>query len=149
MGIVAGFLVQNALKYLLKFGTVSNYLGYNALVDFFPKMSLKPNESCEDSFCVKRQKEFQISEAYRLANFVSTEEEKVEEILHEDNDFQIELCSEGEDMPDLNKSDKSKSSGLKYEYLAPNPTTTPTDVSTSNESSEIPLADLMAKLKSI
>lgn len=35
MGIVAGFLVQNTLKYLLKFGTVSHYLGYNALQDFF------------------------------------------------------------------------------------------------------------------
>eukprot|EP00965_Chrysotila_dentata_P065426 2168411-Pleurochrysis_carterae.AAC.2 len=29
--IVAGFLVQNALKYLLDFGDVSSYLGYNAL----------------------------------------------------------------------------------------------------------------------
>jgi len=53
MGIVAGFLVQNTLKfvleiskkkqifllilfrYLLKFGRVSNYLGYNALDDHF------------------------------------------------------------------------------------------------------------------
>jgi ubiquitin-like modifier-activating enzyme 5 len=60
MGIVAGFLVQNALKYLLKFGKVSNYLGYNALLDFFPTMTLKPNDACADSFCVKRQKEFQV-----------------------------------------------------------------------------------------
>jgi len=51
MGIVAGFLVQNTLKfvfelfenflqeflfrYLLKFGRVSNYVGYNALDDHF------------------------------------------------------------------------------------------------------------------
>jgi hypothetical protein len=28
-GIVAGMLVQNTLKYLLEFGTVSRYLGYN------------------------------------------------------------------------------------------------------------------------
>jgi len=54
MGIVAGFLVQNTLKfvfklfekfskkfllflfrYLLKFGRVSNYIGYNALDDHF------------------------------------------------------------------------------------------------------------------
>jgi ubiquitin-like modifier-activating enzyme 5 len=60
MGIVAGFLVQNALKYLLKFGKVSHYLGYNALLDYFPTMCLKPNETCSDSFCVKRQKEFQV-----------------------------------------------------------------------------------------
>ena len=31
MGIVAGFLVQNTLKFLLDFGEVSPYLGYNAL----------------------------------------------------------------------------------------------------------------------
>ncbi|KAK9884276.1 hypothetical protein WA026_005228 [Henosepilachna vigintioctopunctata] len=35
MAIVAGFLVQNTLKYLLNFGDVANYLGYNALNDFF------------------------------------------------------------------------------------------------------------------
>jgi ubiquitin-like modifier-activating enzyme 5 len=88
MGIVAAFLVQNALKYLLKFGQVTRYLGYNALLDFFPTMSLKPNETCSDSFCVKRQKEFKISEAKRLAELVVVEPvEQVEENLHPENDF--------------------------------------------------------------
>lgn len=64
MGIVAGFLVQNALKYLLNFGQVTKYLGYNALQDFFPVMTLRPNEMCTDSFCVKRQKEFQVQFLY-------------------------------------------------------------------------------------
>jgi ubiquitin-like modifier-activating enzyme 5 len=36
MGIIAGFLTQNVLKYLLKFGEVSPFLGYNAFTDFFP-----------------------------------------------------------------------------------------------------------------
>jgi len=58
MGIVAGFLVQNVLKYLLKFGEASHYLGYNAMQDFFPKMSLKPNEDCDDYHCRKQQKKF-------------------------------------------------------------------------------------------
>ena len=31
MGIVAGLLVQNALKHLLSFGSVTRYLGYSAL----------------------------------------------------------------------------------------------------------------------
>lgn len=48
MGIVAGMLVQNTLKYLLNFGEVSNYLGYNALIDFFPRMVLRPNTQCDD-----------------------------------------------------------------------------------------------------
>ena len=87
MGIIAAFLVQNALKYLLKFGKVSRYLGYNALLDFFPTMTLKPNEECADSFCVKRQKEFQIAEAKRLAEYVEAPVEQVEENLHLDNEF--------------------------------------------------------------
>ena len=56
MGIVAGFLVQNTLKYLLKFGTVSHYLGYNAMLDFFPTMSMKPNPHCDEYHCMKQQK---------------------------------------------------------------------------------------------
>ena len=31
MGIVAGLLVQNSLKYLLGFGQVTRYLGYSSL----------------------------------------------------------------------------------------------------------------------
>ena len=65
MGIVAGFLVQNTLKYLLKFGQVSMYLGYNAMLDFFPTMTMKPNESCDEYFCRQRQKEFAVELANR------------------------------------------------------------------------------------
>ncbi|TRZ00141.1 hypothetical protein DNTS_030922, partial [Danionella cerebrum] len=46
MGVVAGLLVQNVLKYLLGFGTVSYYLGYNAMQDFFPSMAMKANPQC-------------------------------------------------------------------------------------------------------
>ena len=35
MSIVAGFLVQACLKYLLNFGDTNFYLGYNAFKDFF------------------------------------------------------------------------------------------------------------------
>lgn len=90
MGVVAGFLVQNTLKYLLKFGEVSNYLGYSALTDFFPKMELKPNPQCEDSNCRKRQQEF----AAR-PKVVKIEEVKEEEgPLHEDNEWGISLVDE-------------------------------------------------------
>ncbi|KAL6436265.1 hypothetical protein ACFW04_004673 [Cataglyphis niger] len=58
MGIVSGFLVQNTLKFLLKFGQVSYYLGYNAMEDFFPTMTLKPNPNCDDAHCRQRQKEY-------------------------------------------------------------------------------------------
>ncbi|KAH7981823.1 hypothetical protein HPB52_001178 [Rhipicephalus sanguineus] len=85
MGIVAGFLVQNTLKYLLKFGTVSHYLGYNALQDFFPTMQMKPNSQCDDSFCIQRQKEYQVREAAKPPP--EPVEEQKEEVVHEDNEW--------------------------------------------------------------
>lgn len=53
MGLVAAMLVQNALKYLLRFGKVSYFLGYNAMSDFYPQFILRPNPSCDT--CAKRQ----------------------------------------------------------------------------------------------
>ena len=47
-------------RYLLGFGEVTYYLGYNALQDFFPTMALKPNESCDDKNCVKQQQEYKV-----------------------------------------------------------------------------------------
>lgn len=56
MGIVSGLLVQNALKFLLGFGEVAEYVGYSALQDFFPKMRLRPSPACHDKWCLKRQR---------------------------------------------------------------------------------------------
>ena len=58
MGITAGFLAQNVLKYLLNFGTVQPFLGYNALSDFFPTYTMGPNPECVNINCVKRQAEY-------------------------------------------------------------------------------------------
>ncbi|CAF0727021.1 unnamed protein product [Brachionus calyciflorus] len=152
MGIVAGFLVQNALKYLLNFGQVTKYLGYNALLDYFPTMSLKPNETCSDPFCVKRQQEFKLREEQRLREQVDVvEEEKVEEVLHPDNEFQIELCDEGEDLPDLTKNDKNKNTGVKHAFPASveNQANEHDASNEANEMSSIPLEDLMSKLKNL
>lgn len=92
MGVVAGFLVQNVLKHLLGFGEVSMYLGYSALQDFFPRMTVKPNPECSDSECQKRQAEFKLYEATKPK---AVEEVKVEEtVVHEDNDWGISLVSE-------------------------------------------------------
>lgn len=83
MGIVAGFLVQNTLKYLLDFGTTSFYLGYNAMLDFFPKMTLKPNPNCDDRYCRQRQQEYEVKPKEVLV----TKEEIDEAPLHEDNEW--------------------------------------------------------------
>ena len=55
MGIIAGFLSQNVLKYLLKFGEVAPFLGYNAFTDFFPKYPMQPNTECSDLKCRELQ----------------------------------------------------------------------------------------------
>jgi ubiquitin-like modifier-activating enzyme 5 len=55
MGIIAGFLSQTVLKYLLDFGEVSQFLGYNAFTDFFPRYPLTPNSDCTDRKCKERQ----------------------------------------------------------------------------------------------
>lgn len=91
MGVVAGILVQNVLKFLLNFGTVSFYLGYNAMQDFFPTMSMKPNPQCDDRNCRKQQEEYKKKVAALPKQEVMQEEE---EVIHEDNEWGIELVSE-------------------------------------------------------
>jgi ubiquitin-like modifier-activating enzyme 5 len=54
MGIVAGLLVQNVLKYLLEFGQVSYYLGYNAMNNYFPPEIVRPNSECVNKACRSR-----------------------------------------------------------------------------------------------
>ena len=55
-----GLLIVIAYRYLLEFGTVGYYLGYNALQDFFPSDSMRPNPECSNSWCVKRQEEYKV-----------------------------------------------------------------------------------------
>lgn len=92
MGIVAGFLVQNTLKYLLKFGQVSHYLGYNAMLDYFPTLSMKPNDSCDEYYCRKRQAEHQAEVAARPPVEEVVVVEKA--VVHEENNWGICLVEE-------------------------------------------------------
>lgn len=64
MGIVAGFLAQNTLKYLLHFGEVSEYVGYDAMRDHFPRVELRANPECRNTLCAERQQAYaaQVSE---------------------------------------------------------------------------------------
>nr|XP_034175522.1 ubiquitin-like modifier-activating enzyme 5 [Osmia lignaria] len=142
MGIVAGFLVQNTLKYLLNFGDVTYYLGYNAMQDFFPKMILRPNPHCEDRYCRERQQEYALK---------PKPEEKKEEIvddkpLHEDNEWGISLVDEQDGQVD--ESDRPLSLGVREAYSVPTPTTDPSANQFLSES-EASLEDLMQQMKYI
>ena len=59
MGLIAGLLAQNLLKYFLNFGEVSYLQSYNALLNFFDNSILLPNPQCNDENCCKLQKDFE------------------------------------------------------------------------------------------
>ncbi len=50
-------------------------------------------------------------------------------------------------MPDLNKNSSNLNKGVKYEYIMPNKTENQED--TKEEKNDVPLEDLMAKLKNL
>ncbi|CAF4949853.1 unnamed protein product [Pieris macdunnoughi] len=145
MGIVAGFLVQNTLKFLLGFGNVSHYLGYSALTDFFPTMGLKPNPQCEDSYCRTRQTEVKARPAIVEVATEVTEDEKP---IHEENQWGISLVDENspeEETPNLNLVD-----GVQVAYSIPVDNSTP-ESSTGGAvaASELSLEELMQQMKSM
>uniref|UniRef100_A0A0K8SNF4 Ubiquitin-like modifier-activating enzyme 5 n=1 Tax=Lygus hesperus TaxID=30085 RepID=A0A0K8SNF4_LYGHE len=141
MGIIAGFLVQNTLKKLLKFGDVTPYLGYIALKDFFPTMTLKPNPTCDDPFCRQRQKEFQ-------ARPPKEAQKKVEEaaVVHEDNDWGISLVDEtpAEELVE----DKNALLKSQWDRQLTEPSEEPA-ISTETVSGTDDVADLMKRLKAL
>jgi ubiquitin-like modifier-activating enzyme 5 len=94
MGITAGFLAQATLKYLLKFGNVSNFLGYDALGDYFPTYNMAPNPECLNSFCRKRQEEWKNRPKEEEPEQKPEAAEPQE--LHADNEWGIELGDESD-----------------------------------------------------
>ncbi len=69
MGLVAAMLVQNVLKFTLNFGTVSYYLGYNSMSDFFPTWPMRPNPQCTNKFCIGNQQKHKVCPALCLPRF--------------------------------------------------------------------------------
>ncbi|XP_045394778.1 ubiquitin-like modifier-activating enzyme 5 isoform X1 [Lemur catta] len=147
MGVVAGILVQNVLKFLLNFGTVSFYLGYNAMQDFFPTMSMKPNPQCDDRNCRKQQEEYKEKVAALPKQEVVQEEEK---IIHEDNEWGIELVSEvsEEELKNSSGPVPNLPEGITVAYTIPKKQEDSVPEVTVEDSGES-LEDLMAKMKNM
>eukprot|EP01027_Heterolobosea_sp_BB2_P017450 GEZU01024709.1.p1 GENE.GEZU01024709.1~~GEZU01024709.1.p1 ORF type:complete len:301 (+),score=56.22 GEZU01024709.1:88-990(+) len=154
MGIVAGMLAQNALKYLLNFGEVTYYLGYNAMKDFFPSMLMRPNINCSNAFCVQRQKEYQ---AY-LDSLPKKEEpvanqKNTTEVLHEDNEYGITVVdSSASNDSESNPMSKQLVEGVKFAYLRSEevrPEVSESDTQSAVQAHESELDDLMSKLKAM
>ncbi|XP_020247480.1 ubiquitin-like modifier-activating enzyme 5 [Asparagus officinalis] len=98
MGVVAGLLVQNTLKYLLKFGHVSPYLGYNSLKNYFQTMEMRPNPQCSNSACLERQKEYAqekpVRDALAKAKIEAEASVNDESPLHIDNEWNISVVDD-------------------------------------------------------
>ncbi|GAV80774.1 ThiF domain-containing protein [Cephalotus follicularis] len=112
MGVVAGLLVQNTLKFLLKFGNVSPYLGYNSLKDYFPTMEMRPNPHCLNAACLERQNEYLLAKPARDAAAKAKMEAEassvVETPLHDENEWNIRVVDDIE----LEKTDATSSDAL-------------------------------------
>ncbi|XP_021905599.1 ubiquitin-like modifier-activating enzyme 5 [Carica papaya] len=100
MGVVAGLLVQNTLKFLLSFGYVSPYLGYNSLKDYFPTMQMKPNPQCSNVACLQRQNDYILAKPARdaaaKAKMQAEASTSVEGPLHFDNEWNISVVDDSE-----------------------------------------------------
>ena len=94
--IIAGLLVQNALKYLLRFGKCSEVLAYNSIQDYFSSYSLKPNPSCSSKLCVQRQAEVLSETDTRLNDiFCVREDESIKtRETNRENKWSIEVVEE-------------------------------------------------------
>ena len=89
MSIVAGLLVQNALKHLLHFGQVSYYLGYSAMTNFFPSDVVKPNPECTLAACCDAQREYAKSNWKPQEWIASSSVKDKEEVVHKSNEWGI------------------------------------------------------------
>jgi len=146
MSITAAFLIQNVLKYFLEFGEISNFLGYNALQNYFPTYTLKPNTTCANTHCVKAQADYQIKKANEPVYVV--EPKKEVEVIHEDNSWGITLEASSDEIVQEEKPQKSDlPEGLQYRFDAPSKKMDISEfqVDTGGQS----LDDLMKKLSNL
>ena len=142
MGMVAGMLVQNVLKFLLGFGQTSYYLGYNAMNNFFPSDIVRPNPECVNPFCCQRQQDYAGKWSPQIWISPSELAAKNEPVEHEDNEWGIEL---GEDSGGVEESAVSSSdtSGIP---AAPAVKVTTKPAATAPLQNEDNLEDLMDEL---
>jgi ubiquitin-like modifier-activating enzyme 5 len=154
MAIVAGCLVQNALKYLLQFGTVSPYVGYGAMRDDFYKVTLRPNRECGDRFCIQRQKEYR---EWRIQNGLPAEEppggdpdpnavesESATAVSHEDNEFGIELEDETVESQPTQLGD-----GIKMAYEPSQGQSVAAENEVTSAEAGLSLSELMQQMKNL
>jgi len=102
MGITAGFMAQNALKYLLDFGELAFCLSYNARLDFFNNYKIIPNPECKDQGCLDRQKDKAHIEGFlkklEKKKRLAEEEKNKKKEVHVANEWGIEIVAEKQEV---------------------------------------------------
>ncbi len=89
IAIVASFVTEISLKYLLKFGTIPDYIGFNALTDHYLKQTM-PNDPnchvCGDKIFSKKEKKQsfekieKLTEGKELSELMEDLEEEIKEV---------------------------------------------------------------------
>lgn len=144
MAVVAGLLVQNALKFLLKFGKVSDYVGYNALLDFFPTMSMKPNADCTESYCRGNQKYFLENVKTEIQSVEDTPQDKE---ISAENEWGIEIVQD--DAGDVDDDEPQLTEGIKTAYTVPAKPSSSQNGNSVGDTTGISLDDLMAEMNKL
>ncbi|KAL6055456.1 Ubiquitin-like modifier-activating enzyme 5 [Balamuthia mandrillaris] len=131
MGCVAALLIQNTLKHLLNFGEASFYLGYNAMKDFFPRYSMKPNPKCGNQHCRQRQVDYEKwLQSQPVTTKEANKEEEEEKKVAVPNEWGITLVEEEEEEEEIEKEKEKEhqkkrneeelaAQGLKREFERP------------------------------
>ncbi len=146
MGITAGLLVQNTLKKLLKFGRVANFVGYDALNDFFPIYTLRPNPECDNARCREWATRVVAGGWSAADEETGAATAPAAAVVHEDgNDWGIEM--EAEEEPKID-STKESIPGLERNYDATREVARKEDLVRAGEEGES-LEDLAAALKGL
>ncbi|KAI6654725.1 Ubiquitin-like modifier-activating enzyme 5 [Oopsacas minuta] len=118
--IIAGLLVQNALKYILRFGKCTEVLAYNSIQDFFSSYCLKPNPKCSFKLCLQRQEEVIKNSENCMSNniFLPQQDESIQlEEVSKDNEWNIEVVEEVADEMRENETEVCELKDLTNEEL--------------------------------
>ena len=95
MGIIAGFLSQASLKFLLNFGSLSHCLTYNAQTDFFNSYKIAINPECKEPTCQNIRKKKEKGELPSMLGLVEREKKEKKKAEHSSNDWGIEVVGGG------------------------------------------------------
>ena len=95
MGIIAGFLSQAVLKFLLNFGSLSYCLSYNAQTDFFNSYKIAVNPECKEPTCQLCQSKKKKGELPLLIDQIERPKKEQKKIEHKVNEWGIEVVTTG------------------------------------------------------